>query len=169
MRTETTTSHTKATVMPVDGGEAKVYANAEVTHFTYGTHPREVLNKKARLFWEDNWTGSSASKEFVLGEQPAITRRGDDAESDKAWDRYNKQNVRIVRDAIVAVLQEMVGYRYTVTGKDVRYSRKAGCTCNCSPGFILSDDLRHALEQGCRTEVGIADVRVRLNYHSSAR
>lgn len=165
MRTTTTTTHTEATVLPVDGGEAKVHAKAEVTHFAWGVHNRKTLEKKARLFWEDNWSGSPASQEFVLGERPAPGRRGVDAALDKAWDRYNKQNVRIVRDAIIAVLQDMVGFRGEVTAKDVRYSRKAGCTCNCSPGFILSDDLRAALEEACRTEFGLADVRVRLTYY----
>lgn len=165
MHTTTTTTHTTVRNAQVAyGATARVRATADVEHFAWGRHDRKALNRKARLFWTDNWTGSMMSKETVLGERPEVTRRGDFPEVDKAWDRYNKQHVRIVRDAIVAVLNEMVGYRYDVKAADVRFSRKAGCTCNCSPGFILSDDLRDALEDACGTEVGLADVRVRLTY-----
>jgi len=170
MRTETITSHSVTRDAKVNNGlPARISAKAEVHHFHWGVHDRKTINRKTRLFWTDKWDGSMLSEETVLGERPKVTRRGEFPDVDKAWDAYNKQHKRIVRDAIVATLNEMVGHRYEVKSSDVRYSRKAGCTCPCSPGFILSDDLTSALEQACGTAVGIADVRVTLRYYAPPR
>ena len=164
MKTLTSTTHTASRTMDVNDGVAKVTATAELTHFAYHIHDRKQLNKKARLYWEDNWTGSSASKEFVLGEHPEYGPRNVDPALDKAWDGYNKRHVRIVRDAIINVLAEMVAYRCDVKAAAVRYSRKAGCACGCSAGFVLSDELSSELKAACGAEYGIGDLRVRLRY-----
>lgn len=169
MKTTTTTTHGTQIITKVDGGEAKVTAEVRVNHFSWEIHDHKTRTSKTRLFWTEKWDGSMLSKEFVLGERPEITVRGDYPEIDKAWDRYNKQNLRIVREAIVKALNEMVGYRYEVKGSDVRYSRNAGCSmCPCSPGFILSDNVKYALRDACGADGGIADVDVTLRFHAAA-
>jgi hypothetical protein len=65
-------------------------------------------------------------------DQACYTSRGDDVEVDKAWDRHNK--------AQVAAWQEVLRQvdHHTHVGKS-RFSRKAGCSCPCSPGFVAAN------------------------------
>lgn len=68
-------------------------------------------------------------------ELPAPKERGVDPENDKAYDRFNKAQVRIWKAHLVAAMEAGLvpgGERVTA-----RFSRKAGCSCTCSPGFIL--------------------------------
>jgi len=69
-------------------------------------------------------------------ELPKPKERGVDPENDKAYDRFNRAQVRIWKAHLVAAMEEglMPG------GERVKpiFSRKAGCSCPCSPGFILN-------------------------------
>ena len=86
--------------------------------------------------------------------------RGDDTEADKAWKRYNRAEIKMKRETIAAVLPLLEAADPTpsifdalgrekmrkselalwdlaeqaLTGK-LGFSRKAGCSCGCSPGF----------------------------------
>lgn len=56
---------------------------------------------------------------------PYGSKRGDGSDADKAWRRYNREELRLRRQVLK---------RLGLTG---RYSRKAGCPCQCSPGFVI--------------------------------
>lgn len=68
------------------------------------------------------------------------TQRGENKELDRAWDRHNKSVVQaktsLLRAALIAALGEPAAL---VTMSTARFSRKAGCSCGCSPGFILPE------------------------------
>jgi hypothetical protein len=66
---------------------------------------------------------------------PAPKERGVDVENDKIYDRYNRAWVRIRKAHLVAVMEAGL----IPGGENVkpRFSKKAGCSCPCSPGFIL--------------------------------
>lgn len=72
--------------------------------------------------------------------------RGEDPEMDKKWNRHNRQIVSNMRD----VFQEVVDHpdferlpvqvQEALSGK-LSFSRKAGCSCGCSPAFKTKNDI----------------------------
>lgn len=78
--------------------------------------------KKSRLYY-----GETGVMLKVVGDHPGYSRRGDDAENDKAWRKYNRTESELARAAIEAAFPQF--------GKS-SFSRYAGCSCPCSPGFI---------------------------------
>lgn len=75
-----------------------------------------------------------AAPEYI-GAADIHTKRGAFPAVDKAWDKHNREIVRrksiVFREGLKAVLKEK--------HNDVkfRFSRTAGCSCGCSPGFIV--------------------------------
>jgi hypothetical protein len=55
------------------------------------------------------------------------TSRGEYPQVDKAWDEHNKAYVAGVR-SLLAQVEDIVG------SKKMKFSKKAGCSCGCSPG-----------------------------------
>lgn len=77
-------------------------------------------------------------EDLVTGgmERPPYGTKGENAENDKAWRKYNRIELKAMR-----AFAEPIAAHY---GADkISYSRKAGCSCGCSPGFILTG--RHDL------------------------
>jgi len=77
------------------------------------------------------------SEEFAelaesVGAESVYTLRGEYPELDKAFDKMNREIVAEKRKVLRAVLKAL-------GEEDVKdsFSRKAGCKCGCSPGFIL--------------------------------
>jgi hypothetical protein len=68
-------------------------------------------------------------------ELPEPTIRGEFPEVDKAYDRFNRAKVRIMKAHLAAAMEADL----LPSGDRVkpRFSKKAGCSCPCSPGFIL--------------------------------
>lgn len=77
-------------------------------------------------------------------EQPEYTIKGQDPENDAAWRRYNRAEIKLMRIAI----QKGIARFYSETDADIAgllgcgldkfdFSRYAGCSCPCSPGFIM--------------------------------
>ena len=79
-------------------------------------------SKKSRLYYSE-----SRVMEKAYGEHPAYSIKGEDVENDKAWRAYNHAERLLARAAIDAAFPEF--------GKSF-FSRRAGCSCPCSPGFI---------------------------------
>jgi hypothetical protein len=89
------------------------------------TSPRE-RHGKARVYV---WNAPEPKIEL-----PAPTVRGVDLEVDKAYDRYNRSLVRIMKSWAVEAQEQGL-----IPEGTLKFSNKAGCSCLCSPGFILSD------------------------------
>jgi hypothetical protein len=83
---------------------------------------RKEQEKKSRLYY-----GEDGVMDKAYGDHPPYSVKGDDLANDKAWRKYNKMESDLARAAIDAVFPEF--------GKSL-FSRKAGCSCPCSPGFI---------------------------------
>jgi len=68
---------------------------------------------------------------------PPYGSRGENEANDKAWDVYNKREVKVSRETVeVALRAAGIAMPAKMT-----YSRKAGCSmCPCSPGFVIKDD-----------------------------
>lgn len=85
--------------------------------------------RKTRVY--TSCTEDEVRERFGL-ERPAYTVRGEDKESDKAWRKYNRAELEIMRERAEDLLR-----RNDFSAVNLRFSRKAGCGCGCSPGFIL--------------------------------
>lgn len=83
---------------------------------------RRSQEKKARLYYSEKGVMQS-----VIGDSPAYTIKGQDAGVDAAWRKYNRTESELARAAIEAAFPQF--------GKS-SFSRYAGCSCPCSPGFI---------------------------------
>lgn len=97
------------------------------TEFTYEVSKtrRERLGKARIFVW------NAPEPDMTL---PAPKERGVDPENDKAYDKYNKAVIRIQKAHLVAAMEQGL----IPETEELRFSRKAGCSCPCSPGFIAN-------------------------------
>ena len=72
--------------------------------------------------------------ETFCGEHPPYTLKGNDPANDKAWKVYNKKELAMMEKFMI------------LTGmgdkNEWRFSRKAGCSCPCSPGWVRKNTWR---------------------------
>jgi len=68
--------------------------------------------------------------------KPEYTTRGDDPENDKRWRQYNWQEIKVMRLFADAVLEDACKALGVTELGVIHFSRKAGCSCGCSPGFV---------------------------------
>lgn len=105
------------------------------------------LNDSAKGLYYDGWSDRRISKTRIYTsvteqevkeqyglDRPEYTIHGEDPENDKAWKKYNRAEVAIMKTKVTNVLHSFVDY----DGVTVKFSRTAGCSCPCSPGFIAS-------------------------------
>lgn len=79
------------------------------------------------------------------------TQRGDFPEIDKAWDRANRAYVDASTHHVERVLRTLffqgdLSGGNNVLGK-VRFSKNAGCSCGCSPGWVMDETTYTSLPQ----------------------
>lgn len=70
----------------------------------------------------------------LVGASSIHTKRGDYPALDKAWDIVNGEIVARKRKVLDAALR---AFHASAGERGARFSRRAGCSCGCSPGFIL--------------------------------
>lgn len=102
-------------------------AELKIVRRHYSTHREWAKASRAYVSFD--------SSEIKM-EMPAYSVKGEDAALDAAWRRYN----RLEREAMLAKLDELKAEIAKLAGFDVtwKFSRRAGCSCPCSPGFIAS-------------------------------
>jgi hypothetical protein len=71
---------------------------------------------------------------FVDGTKPDLpvppyTMKGDNPEVDRDWRIYNREEVRLMKEAASEALSLPV--------EAFSFSQRAGCTCRCSPGLLM--------------------------------
>jgi hypothetical protein len=106
----------------------------------------ERREKKSRAYVWGPGDERSPSKEFQaladhIGAPSVYTEKGAYPPLDKAFKKMNAEIVAAKRDALDAALvalgAENIG--------PVKFSRKAGCSCGCSPGFIFQESWGKAI------------------------
>ena len=117
----------------------------KLVHRSYDQGVRE-LNKAARAYVNIGHVD--------LGlEQPAFSALGEDAALDAAWRRYNRAELAAMKRVLAAAqptLRELLGA--VADGCRWGFSRKAGCSCPCSPGFV-DRERRYLTHAGYRVDV----------------
>lgn len=103
--------------------------------------------KKPRAFIWNVETGIDAGTVLrpiaeAVGAQSIYTARGEFPALDKAWDAYNASIVLLKRSILDEALAALSSTHpqaasWQASSKEIKFSRKAGCRCGCSPGFVL--------------------------------
>jgi len=82
-------------------------------------------------------------KHSGITRRPEYSRKGDNPSLDKEWKQYNKAELliqkRIINQAVRGGLLE------ESFAKGLKFSRKAGCGCGCSPGWKAVDYGRQSI------------------------
>lgn len=105
---------------------------------------RNSINSKAYVCDVDRVEPSPSLAEIharavELGAVNGYTVRGAYPEIDKMWDEHNRQIVAAKRDLFLAALRAGdPTWTGLSAGDKLTFSRKAGCSCGCSPGFITN-------------------------------
>lgn len=107
-------------------------------------------------------SGSAVDPDF--DHPPYGSQRGDGSPEDKAWRRYNREEIRLQRALAARALEALKAhglqtYGVIVGTVETKFSRKAGCSCGCSPGLILQADA-HAWAPLFRSDARISDIWV---------
>lgn len=83
--------------------------------------------------------------------EPPVSMKGDDPANDALWRRYNRLEVVKMREVADAGLKLLLdGDRLSSATRaaaeadelKLRFSKYAGCSCPCSPGFVADRPLR---------------------------
>lgn len=116
------------------------------------TDPRNTWNSKTRVY---------APYTAPDMEEPAFSIKGQDEELDAAWRKYNRAEVKLMREVLAKAADEIGDVLmnednelfYTalqaIKGK-LSWSRTAGCSCGCSMGFIAAR--QHVIGDGRLTD-----------------
>ena len=110
----------------------------------YAREGRRLVAERRKLGRAYLW-GEPDPEETADLKTPAYGQRGENADNDKGWDLYNAEEKRIMRVVLDKVFAE-IDSRLGLKAEKMSFSRTAGCSCGCSPGFML---------KGLRAEVRI--------------
>ncbi len=78
-----------------------------------------------------------------ITKRPEYSHKGEDKELDKEWKRYNKAELAIQKRIIYQAVQG--GLIDEGLAQGLKFSRKAGCQCGCSPGWKARDYRRQSI------------------------
>ena len=103
-----------------------------------------VVNDHRIIVIFDTTHRSTKTRLYVSGtspdyDHPPFTMKGDDPENDKAWRKYNRDEIAEMRK----LLADVNVFLSDISNGFLKYnfSRKAGCDCGCSPGFVADQTL----------------------------
>ena len=101
------------------------------TELVVNGHRITVIFGTTYRFTKTRLCASGTSPDY---DHPPYSMKGDDPENDKAWRKYNRDKIVAMRE----LLDDISGWLQSISNGDLKYrfSRKAGCSCGCSPGFI---------------------------------
>lgn len=114
--------------------------DAEVTFKHRTRMPKRYSHgpRKVRVFV----SGNPDPEDLGFQSQPPYSAKGDDPDNDKAWKDYNRLEVATMKHfakRIEGYIRKTLGDR-GIFPAEARFdfSRYAGCSCPCSPGFITN-------------------------------
>ena len=101
------------------------------TELVVNGHRITVIFGTTYRFTKTRLCASGTSPDY---DHPPYSMKGDDPENDKAWRKYNRDKIVAMRE----LLDDISGWLQSISNGDLKYrfSRKAGCSCGCSPSFI---------------------------------
>ena len=85
---------------------------------------------------------SVPTEHALMPNSPQYSYRGENLLLDQAWDAFNKAEIALCKIALPEVIEKALDVDYDEAvelAAATTYDRKLGCSCGCSPGFILKD------------------------------
>jgi hypothetical protein len=120
--------------------------------FSVNLTDRSLNVQARRKDWRDRRTATktrvyvSLQDEDIQMEKPPSGIQGVNAENDKLWRKYHRLEIAAAKAKIEKALPAIAAAcgpsalwttkAVSLSIDDFRFSRKAGCSCPCSPGFI---------------------------------
>lgn len=110
----------------------------EVEITVTGHRSKTWKQKRPRVFIH----GEPSPEEFGI-EPGGPSKKGDGSEDDKQWKVYNRAELNIMRHFLaqaerkIKEVLEAKGYSGCANNLEFGYSRYAGCSCPCSPGYVI--------------------------------
>lgn len=107
----------------------------------------ELDGVKVHLLRQDYKRHGRKPRVYVWGTEPDMERppysmKGDDPELDARWRAYNRAELKAMRAAAGPILAQLKELGLSSFGDgQLAFSRTAGCSCGCSPGFVFSHSL----------------------------
>ena len=140
--TTTTTTTTELIWSEVRGSRTITIENDEFTIKLRGPHYDDRrIGLKTRVYVSGaenvNFEPAYELERATGGMKP----RGDVPEVDKMYDRLNRQVIKNKRSVIENAIAEFPVLADLLDAIKFNFSRYAGCSCPCSPGFIASRPL----------------------------
>lgn len=113
---------------------------------------------KPAEYWARTRIYASVPDGVLPDHPPYGSVRGDGSDEDKAWRAFNRLESRTMSALIDAVLPLVLAL--TASPADLRYafSRKAGCSCGCSPGFVVRNDFGTLRYLGSPCDIWVSEV-----------
>lgn len=100
-------------------------------------------SKKTRLYVSGYAEATELMAEAErLSQEAGSLLRGVSEAADKAWDKANRQIVKNQKARIQELKEESELIDNLLAGRKFNFSRHAGCSCPCSPGFIADGVIR---------------------------
>jgi len=93
------------------------------------------------------------------GPQP----RGQRPEVDKLFDQLNRQVVKNQKKVALAAIAKIPALAELIEDCKMTFSKKAGCSCGCSPAFILDQTIMVPTDMGARFVSSIAIEKKQIN------
>ena len=103
----------------------------------YGTRQKHTILYISNPFVPEDLKHSGITK------RPEYTIKGDFPDIDKAWKQYNRAELQIQKRIINQAVRD--GLLEDALAKELKWSRKAGCFCGCSPGWKARDFRRQSV------------------------
>lgn len=101
--------------------------------------------KKARVYVSGaddvDFTEAYAATNADAEKKGSYPIRGDYPETDKMFDRLNRQVIKNERALVEAAIAASPELAALVGSTKLHFSRHAGCSCPCSPGFIAASHI----------------------------
>ena len=94
--------------------------------------------RKPRIYvWGEDEAVPSFAEIMGLAHSRNALPRGTDPEVDAAFDKHNRSVIRNKRLVLTEAKDAFPELRRKLAAKSLLFSRKAGCGCGCSPGFVV--------------------------------
>lgn len=112
--------------------------NEEICALDVSIRPEPYGSKqKHTILYISNPFDPEELKYSGITKRPEYTRRGDFPEIDKEWKVYNKAELQTQKKIIAKAVQD--GLIDSKLAIELKFSKKAGCACGCSPGWKARD------------------------------
>lgn len=118
--------------------------NEEVCTIEFDRTPEPFGSRqKHTILYISNPFDPEDLKHSGITKRPEYSKKGENPALDKEWKQYNKAELLIQKRIINQAVRD--GLLDKDLAQELKFSRKAGCQCGCSPGWKARDYRRQSI------------------------